>query len=485
MGLASIRLNVLSGLRWQILAKLGSQIISWSVTIFVMRLLLPADYGLMAMAMVLVGFTSLVAEMGLGAALVRSTQIDLAQQRSVFGLSLMVNSALFLFLACAAPLAVAVFHEPRLLALTLIMGLQLPIGALSVVPDSMAKRDMQFKALGVIELLVQVSTAATTLAGALLGLGVWALVAGQFAQTLVKCTLLTWHFGTVAPSFKLQGQARLVAFGGSLTANRVVWYLWSQADLFIAGRLLGPQLLGIYSVAANLANMPMQKVMAISNQVAFSAFAKLQGDRTAMSSALLRALRVVLALSVGLLWSLAGVAPELVPLLLGGKWSAAVLPLQILSAIVPLRIMTSTLSTALIAAGHVNDDLKNTVMAAILLIPGFYAGAHFGGMTGLALAWLICYPIFSVILIRQAAARFGLTMTSILHQLLNPAISGAAMLAAIAIVRAVLTGQPPPMILLCVGLAGAASYILTLWLCDRQLLQDFKELVAPSASISS
>ena len=59
------------------------------------------------------------------------------------------------------------------------------------------------------------------------------------------------------------------------------------------------------------------------------------------------------------------------------------------------------------------------------------------------------------------------------------------MLAAIAIVRAVLTGQPPPMILLCVGLAGAASYILTLWLCDRQLLQDFKELVAPSASISS
>ena len=485
MAIASIRLNILSGLRWQILAKLGSQIISWSVTIFVMRLLLPADYGLMAMAMVLVGFTSLVAEMGLGAALVRSTQIDLAQQRSVFGLSLMVNSALFLFLACAAPLAVAVFHEPRLLALTLIMGLQLPIGALSVVPDSMAKRDMQFKALGVIELLVQVSTAATTLAGALLGLGVWALVAGQFAQTLVKCTLLTWHFGTVAPSFKLQGQARLVAFGGSLTANRVVWYLWSQADLFIAGRLLGPQLLGIYSVAANLANMPMQKVMAISNQVAFSAFAKLQGDRTAMSSALLRALRVVLALSVGLLWSLAGVAPELVPLLLGGKWSAAVLPLQILSAIVPLRIMTSTLSTALIAAGHVNDDLKNTVSAAALLIPGFYAGAYLGGVTGLALAWLICYPIFSLMLIRRTAVRFGLTMTSILHQLLNPVIAGVVMLASIAFMRVVLASQPQWLILLGGVLAGAATYLLTMRLCDRQLLQDFKELVAPSASISS
>ena len=481
MALTSLRYSILSGLRWQIAAKLGSQIISWSVTVYVMRLLLPADYGLMAMAMVLVGFTSLVAEMGLGAALVRATQIDRAEQRSVFGLSLMVNSALYLVLACAAPLAVTAFHEPRLLALTLIMGLQLPIGALSVVPESMAKRDMHFKALGIIELLVQVSTAATTLAGALWGLGVWALVLGQFAQTVVKSMLLTWRFGAVAPSFKLHGQTRILAFGGSLTANRVVWYVWSQADLFIAGRLLGTQLLGTYSVASNLASMPMQKIMAIANQVAFSAFAKLQGDRTAMSKALQRTLRVVLTLSVGLLWGLAGVAPELVLLLLGEKWSSAILPLQILSTVIPLRIMTSTLSTALIAAGHVNDDLKNTLMAAVLLIPGLYAGAHFGGMTGLALAWLVCYPLFSLILIRRAATRFGMTMASILHQLLHPVVSGTLMLATIATVRAVLTIQSPAVMLLCIGLTGAATYILTLWSFDRQLSSDFKGLIMPNA----
>lgn len=485
MGLASIRLNVLSGLRWQILAKLGSQVISWSVTIFVMRLLLPADYGLMAMAMVLVGFTSLVAEMGLGAALVRSTQIDPAQQRSVFGLSLMVNGALFVLLACAAPLAVAVFHEPRLLALTLIMGLQLPIGALAVVPDSMAKREMKFKALGIIELLVQVSTVMTTLAGAVLGLGVWALVAGQLVQALIKSMLLIWHFGSVLPTFKLRGQARLIAFGSSLTVNRMVWYFSSQADVFIAGKLLGPQLLGAYSVAANLANMPMQKIMAISNQVAFSAFAKLQGDKTAMNDALLRALRVVLALSVGLLWSLSGLAPELVALLLGDPWVSVVVPLQIVSAIVPIRIMCAMLSTALIAAGHVNDDLKNTVSATVLLIPGFYAGAYFGGVTGLALAWLICYPLFSLLLIRRAALRFGLTMTSILQLLLKPVISGAAMLATIAFMRVVLASQAQPLILLGAGFTGAAMYLLATQISDKQLLRDFKELMAPTANSSS
>ena len=76
-------------------------------------------------------------------------------------------------------------------------------------------------------------------------------------------------------------------------------------------------------------------------------------------------------------------------------------------------------------------------------------------------------------------------MTSILHQLLSPAISGAAMLVTIATVRAVLTRQPPPMILLGAGLAGAATYILTLWLCDRQLLKDFKDLIAPTAQSNS
>ena len=137
----------------------------------------------------------------------------------------------------------------------------------------MARRDLRFKPLSIIEFAVQVATVLATLATALSGLGIWALVVGQLTQTVVRTGLMAGAFGLVRPSFALRGQHGLMAFGGSLTVNRTVWYFTLQADIFIVGKLLGPQLLGIYSIALNLANMPMQKIMAVSNQVAYSAFA--------------------------------------------------------------------------------------------------------------------------------------------------------------------------------------------------------------------
>lgn len=450
----------------------------------VMRLLTPADYGLMAMTMILVGFTGLIAEMGLGSALVQSKMVDLELQRQVFGLSLLVNGALYLLILVAAPLAVIAFNEPRLFTLVLVMGLQLPLAALTITPESMARRDLRFKSLGIIELLVQAGTVLTTLAGAALGFGVWALVAGQLAQSIIKNILLLAHFGTVWPAFKLRGQRKLLAFGGFLTINRAIWYFWSQADVFIAGRLLGPQLLGIYAVAVNLANMPMQKIMSISNQVAFSAFARLQDDPEKMAEALLRSLRLVSALAVSLIWGLAGVAPELVPLILGSKWEQAIIPLQCIAAVIPIRVIATMLSTALIAAGHVNDDLRNTLTAAIILVPGFYIGAYTGGINGLALAWVVCYPIFSLLLVLRTAARFGLAVRILLNQMVAPMVSGLVMLGAIGTTRWAWSGHPKLAVLFLEIAAGSLCYLTAIFFLDRSLFQDIKNLAQPAVKKS-
>lgn len=480
--MTELRSSVIASLRWQAAAKLGSQLISWTVTILVMRLLVPADYGLMAMAMVLVGLTGLIAEMGLGSALVQARQVDLHQQRSVLGLSLMVNGGLYLLLAALAPLAVATFNEPRLLLLTLVMGLQLPLAALTVVPESMARRDLRFKALSVIELLVQSGTVLTTLLSALMGLGVWALVAGQLAQTLIKCLLMLTYFSTVRPSFGLRGQRRLVTFGSALTLNRIVWFLYSQADLFIAGRLLGPQLLGIYSAAVNLANMPMQKIMSISNQVSFSALSKLQDDPKALATGVLQSLRLVATIAFGLLWGMAATAPVLVPLLLGDKWSQAILPLQLVAMAMPLRIVGSTLSTATIAAGHVSMDLRNNIVGLLLLAPAFMVGAHFGGINGLALAWLTMFPLFFLVVVMRTSKALALRAGSVLKQLVRPALHGAIMVAAVLAVEWELHQLDKPLLLAAIIAAGAVAFVTSLALLDRATLRDMLQFVRSPAN---
>jgi len=462
--------RVVSGLRWQATAKLCSQLISWGVTIFVIRLLTPADYGLMAMTMVLIGLSTLVAEMGLGAALVRSPEVTLAQQRSVFGLTILVNAGLYLLLLALAPVSVAVFDEPRLLALTAVMGLQLPLAALCVVPESMARRELRFKALSLIELVQQTGAALTTLACAWAGWGVWALVAGHVASTAFKALALLLSMGTVRPSFVLRGQGQLAAFGGSLTTNRVIWYFTSQADIFIAGRLLGQQALGLYAVAVQLATMPMQKLMTVSNQVAFSAYAKLQSDPAALQAALLQSLTLMSAISVGLLWGLVGTAPTLIPLVLGAQWSGATLILQIVALIIPVRIAAAMLSTALIATGKVNADLKNTLTASAILVPAFLAGAALDGVRGLALAWAVGYPLFAANLLLRAARELQLPAAAVLRSLAVPLGAGVAMLLAIAAWRGVQPAWPAAPSLALEILVGAAAYLACLAVFARPIL---------------
>ena len=464
--MTDLRSRVVSGLKWQAAAKVGSQVISWSVTIYVMRLLAPADYGLMAMTMVLVGLSALVAEMGFGAALIRAPVADLPLQRSVFGFALITNLALYALLVAAAPLAVWHFSEPRLALLTLVLGLQLPIATLGVVPEAMARRDLRFKPLSIIELAVQVTTVLATLAAALSGLGVWALVVGQFTQTVVRSGSMALMFGMVAPSFRIRGQLSLIAFGGSLTLNRIVWFITTQADIFIVGKILGPQLLGIYSVALNLASMPMSKIMSVTNQVAYSAFSKLQGDRAAFRTGLLSTTRITFVFSIPLLWCMAAVAPELILLLLGEKWQASIYPFQIIAVAIPLRIFCTQMSTALLASGNVNDDLKNTLTSASILIPAFAVGAWSLGIIGVALAWLLAYPIYAIFMLRRISARIGVGLQDAIGVSLPVVLSGLAMWAAVWTARNSLPTHPVAIGLVTLTGVAAVAFLLTLLAID-------------------
>ena len=465
--------RVVSGLRWQAAAKLASQLISWGATLVVMRLLAPADYGLMAMTMVLVGLTALVAEMGLGAALVRTPEVTVAQQRAVFGLALLVNSGLYLALLALAPLSVALFSEPQLWMLTAAMGLQLPLAALCVVPESMARRELRFKQLSLVEIVTQVGAAITTLACAWAGLGVWALVAGHLAATAIKAAMLLLRFGTVAPRFALRGQRELATFGGALTANRLLWFAYTQADVFIAGKLLGPQLTGAYAAAVNLANMPMQKLMGISNQVAYSAFSRLQGDAKALAQGVLGSLRITATIGIGLLWGVGATAPDLIPLLLGPQWLLTVIPLQLVAAVVPLRLVQTTLSTATIAAGHVGADLRNNLVGLAVMAPAFALGAHWGGVNGLALAWLLGFPLVFVLAVRRITGKLGLGLSQVLRQLLEPAAAGAVLWLVVSGLSWVLTPVLPAALSLAVQVVvGAACFVGVVALIDRPTLRE-------------
>ena len=141
----TFRSQIIKGLSWTAGSRLLGQLLTWGVTIAVMRILAPSDYGLLAMATVLITFLALFAEMGIGGAVVQARDVDLKTMRSVFGLVVLVNLGLFLLTLLLAPLISAFYGHDELTLICQAIALQFLIGAPAVLPDAQLQRKLAWK----------------------------------------------------------------------------------------------------------------------------------------------------------------------------------------------------------------------------------------------------------------------------------------------------------------------------------------------------
>ena len=442
-----------------------------------MRLLAPADYGLVAMAMVPIGLIQLMEALGMGSALVQKKDLERQMIEQVFALLLLFNLALFLLTYLTAPVIARFFEEPQLEPMSRVLGLQFLLISFSTVPDSLLRRDMRFRRKSIVVLISMVAHAAVTLSLAFSGFGVWALVLGQLAASLTLAVGLNLALGRVyRPRFDFTGMRSVIGFGSLVTAQRLLWYLYSQSDVFIIGKIMGKELLGFYAVAMQLATLPMQKIQGMLNEVGFAAFSRIQSDKEQMASHFLKAVRVLGFLAFPVFFGISSVAPEIVDVLLGEKWHPAILPLQVLSLIVPLRMVSNITTPALLGAGRAGVGLVNLVSACIIMPTAFLIGARWG-LTGVAVAWVVAYPFQFLIVLYRSLPFIGVPMLNHLKTLQWPASSATLMYLTVVLTRESLNGvaiQPGLTLFLLIAV-GAVTYLTTMYLLQRET---FGELVA-------
>jgi O-antigen/teichoic acid export membrane protein len=278
------------------------------------------------------------------------------------------------------------------------------------------------------------------------------------------------------PDFSLRGARSLVAFGGQLTATRALWFVYSQADIFIAGKLLGKELLGFYSVSMHLASLPVQKLSGVINQVAFPAFARSQDNPGAVSQYLLKALRVLGFVAFPVLWGISSIAPEIVAVLLGSKWEAAVMPLQVLPLVMPLSMVSPFLNTAFQGIGRGGVVFMNVLTACLVMPMAFWVGASWG-LLGLCIAWVVGFPLVLIANLWRMLPLVALRLRDVLAAFAPAVLTSAGMYAAVSIARyltADALGAPLRMALL-IGV-GVASYAALVWTANRTAVDEIAEL---------
>jgi len=477
----TLRTHVLSGIKWTAGAKLSGQVVTWAITLVVMRLLSPGDYGLLAMASVFIALLLVLAEAGLGPALVQRKDFDPALLRPAFGVIIVINLALFALSFAAAPLLAHFFREERLIAVVRVLALQFIVMIATVIPEAMLTRQLQFKSLSLIELFSAVSASVVSLLLAWYGYGVWALVAGSMASRVLRAVALNVLSPLrVAPTASLASIRRLLGFGGNVTGARLLSFAFNQADVVVVGRTLGNDLLGLYSVAMHLASMPVQRVSSILNQVTFPVIARFQDDRAGVANFVRRAVRGLSLIAFPVLWGISCTAGEIVEVVLGPHWHDAIIPLQVLSLMMPVKMIVNFLPAATDALGRPDLGFQNVLLATLVMPLAFVVGARWG-INGIAFAWLVAYPPVLLFNTRRMLSIMGLRVGELMKEVLPAVGCATAMYAAVRFAAVVLSPSIDRRIALVALIAtGALTYGALTLLSNREGYRDLTGLLRKS-----
>ena len=467
----SVGQRVVAAVGWSTAIKVGFQIVTWVMTLLVIRILAPDDYGLMAISQVFINILLGFANFGLGDALVQREDTPKSLVASVFGVLILVSTGLTIALALAAYPIAAWYHDSRLVALIQVSSLGFLFNGLTTVPRVFLTKSLRIRPMFVMELSSGLIASVTVIVLAYTGYGVWSLILGWLVGNVVRLigfAVLTAEY-FIWPSFDLRPVRPLLSYGLFRTLEYLAFFAVASADVLIIGRLLGPVELGLYSVALNFAGMPLSKIAPIINGVAFPAFAMVQGQPGEARFYAVKAMRLMATVCVPVFFGVAAIAPEIVSIVFGPKWLAAEPMLRVLALAMSFRAILLVIPNYLQGIGDARAGFWCTATGTIIFPPAFIVGCSWGIM-GVCYAWLIGYPIVFVVNAWIASRSGKLDLKAILMTPLRPMAAGVAMLIAVWALRPILVagGYGAAAVAMLI-VAGAATYGVVMALAFRAL----------------
>ena len=468
MGGPDVKASVISGLRWTTLSRAIMQLVTWSATLLVVRMLTPVDYGLVAMAGILASYLSLMGELGVSTVLVQKRTRDRSTLQALFGAVVSVGVVLCATTLGAAPFIAAYFKQDELIPLGALAAAQFLVMPFTVIPQAMLMMDLRFKALGAAGITYAGVGAASTLILAAAGFGPYALMWGTLLSAISRAVALNASAPFFSmPRFSFRAIREFAGFSGYVLSARSIWYWYAEADSIIIGTALGPTSLGFFSVAKQLASIPLDRFAEIINTIALPTFTAVKEDGSRVRQGYLAACRIAAAMAFPVFAGFAVVAEDVIRLTIGNKWDPAIPAVQLLCIAMPLRLIGTLASPTVMAIGRPEVSLRYVLWAAICVPAGILVGVQWG-VIGVAAAWAICYPVAFLGGSWHISHALGCPLRMVLTPLIAPMLSAMTMVVAVRGANQVLLRNSglPLRIALSVCL-GVIVYSGILWVVSR------------------
>ena len=368
--------EIARGAAWMLLFKAVDRALGIVSTLLLARLLVPADFGLVAMAMSVIAVIELATAFSFEIALIQNP----CPQRKHFDTAWTLN--VLFALGCGAAIAAlaspaaAFYLEPRLISVMLVLAVAWAVAGLENVGTVEFRRAMDFRREFSFMAAKRSVSFLLTVALALLFRSYWALVIGTLLGRLAGVAL-SYVVHPFRPRFTLAASRELFGFSGWLLLNNLLGVAILRVPHFFVGRVNGPQALGLFTVGSELAYMPATELIAPVNRVLFPGFARLASDVARFRTTFVDIIAVIVSIVIPASIGIAAVAEPMVRVLLGQKWMEAVPVIQLLAPAGAIVALTSNNVSAYLALGRTElpplimlARIAALVVALVWLAPG-------------------------------------------------------------------------------------------------------------------
>ncbi|MHB1458305.1 MAG: lipopolysaccharide biosynthesis protein [Armatimonadota bacterium] len=376
---------------WSFISHSVGKVIGFASSIVLARILMPEQFGMIAMVHTVLGLVQIIGVWGIGHAIMYERENHLDRANTGWWLELLIGIGLFIISNALAPVAVSYYDMPILRMLIFVASVNFIINPLGDMTGILLKRELKFKILTKIELAGSVVSSVSTIVFALLGAGVWSFI---YPGILTSITMVIFKLRAhpFRPSVKIHWNhsKSLLGYGKFLFGTTLIGYINDNIGYILIGGLLGSKQLGLYLFAYNLGTWIVQNITGLIMGMLFPTIASIQNDHAKAQAIFLRVIQCISIVGFPIIALQLALADIYLVSIYGEKWLPCVIAFKLIAIYGMGKAVCQPTLYLISALGKPEISFKVSLAASPLLVAAIYLGSK-GGINGVALATAIAH----------------------------------------------------------------------------------------------
>lgn len=394
-----------------------SQLLAIVVNIILARLLLPEDFGLVALTMTFIGLIVLFTNMGFGASIIHETEVTQQKLSSIYWLNFGLSIISFLIVISTSQFAADFYDEQQLISIAFIAAINIIITPFYITHYKLLEKQLEFKTISKINLSGTILGALAAILGAFAGIGVYALIVQSLVSTLIRL-ILVLYFKRWKPSlyFNFKEIKEMTWYSLKFKASNIVFYFERNIDYLILGKFFTSVILGYYAFAYNIMYTPVKRISYIFSEVLFPSFSSFKEDKEKIMTGYFKSVRLIAMVSIPAMTILAFNAELIIQTAFGQKWDAAIPIVRILCFAGAIQSVSQFGSVIFSSIGKPEVELYVSIGRTIMTVLAIIIGVQYGVLWVaylLVIAKTLSFLLFLIVLNHHIPFKLEQLITSL------------------------------------------------------------------------